>query len=653
MTRPGGRPRRLALVPLLLAGLALAACASSVLPSPSATPLPSTDLAAEREAARAAAARFLADWGAGRIYTMLDTIAADDRARFGDEAILGLLRDFEAMLAVRGLAAEVGEPTLAVLTPQGDAQGPRPALTFPLWLEVASDRFGALRLGRQLTVAPAADGWQVRWSAALLFPQLGEDGRLELTRSLGPRGRILAADGTVFAANRDDGLRIYPQEWLAGQTIGWVSPASADEAAALGEGYAAGDPVGRSGLELGAEALLRGRPGWTLTAVPGPSAGPDAAPAVLTRTATVPGADLTITLRPDIQRVAEAAIGSYNEAATAVMDPDSGDVWALASAPLFNPNAMVLGTTLSGQPLAAPSASARTNHAVASGYPAGSSFKPFTLLAALRTGVADRSTRMSCNGTWVYDGFRFINYEMHSLGESVSLTTAMAFSCNTTYMPLSIRVWEADQTALTDLIAEFGFGQHTGIPHLADTAGILPDADYFAEAPRWHGGIDPYGPFDQIQLAIGQGSYLGSPLQLARAYAAFANDGTLWVPRLVTEARLPTGRVLEAIPPRVAHQVEMAPDDWTFLRETLLAVTASPYGTAHYAFVGFGIPVAGKSGTAETGTPYPDALFPAFAPVDDARITVATILVKVPLATGGSDSAPLVRRLMGYYFANY
>jgi cell division protein FtsI/penicillin-binding protein 2 len=97
----------------------------------------------------------------------------------------------------------------------------------------------------------------------------------------------------------------------------------------------------------------------------------------------------------------------------------------------------------------------------------------------------------------------------------------------------------------------------------------------------------------------------------------------------------------------------MEPDDWDFLRETLRAVVASPYGTAYYAFTGFGIPVAGKSGTAETGTPNPNAWFPAFAPVDDPQISVATVLVKVPLATGGSDSAPLVRRVMSYYFANY
>jgi penicillin-binding protein 2 len=440
---------------------------------------------------------------------------------------------------------------------------------------------------------------------------------------------------------------------MAGQTIGWVSPAVETELPALGADYRVGDLVGRSGLEQGADALLRGSPGYVLSAVAGPGVGQETEPQPLLERAAVPGADLTIAIRPDLQRIAEDAIGTYNEAATAILDPRSGDVWALASAPLFNPNAMVLGTTLAGQPLAMPGASARRNHALESGYPAGSSFKPFTLLAALRTGVADRSTRMSCNGTWVYDGFTFRNYEMHSLGNSVSLTTAMAFSCNTTYMPLSIRVWEADPTALTELIAEFGFGRPTGIAHLAETPGILPDATYYKGRPRWDGGFRPYGPFDQIQLSIGQGEYLGTALQLANAYAAFANGGTLWVPRLVSEATLPDGRVVERNAARVAHTVELDPDDWVFLRETLRAVVASPLGTAYYAFSGYGLPVAGKSGTAETGTPNPDAWFPAFAPVDDPRISIASVLVKVPLATGGSDSAPLVRRVMSFFFANY
>jgi penicillin-binding protein 2 len=224
----------------------------------------------------------------------------------------------------------------------------------------------------------------------------------------------------------------------------------------------------------------------------------------------------------------------------------------------------------------------------------------------------------------------------------------MAFSCNTTYMPLSIRVWDANRTALTDLVRQFGFGVSTGIEHLADAPGILPDAEYFASTA---GGGRAYGPFDQIQLAIGQGSFLGTPLQLANAYAAFGNGGTLWVPRILIQATLPDGTVVERNEPRAIRQVEVSPESFAYLARTMRAVITLSYGTAHRAFAGFPIAAAGKSGTAETGTPRPHAWFPAFAPVGgDAEIAVATVLVHVRLATGGTDAAPLVRRVMSTYF---
>ena len=107
--------------------------------------------------------------------------------------------------------------------------------------------------------------------------------------------------------------------------------------------------------------------------------------------------------------------------------------------------------------------------------------------------------------------------------------------------------------------------------HLADAAGILPDARYFETHQRWNGKFSPYGPFDQIQLAIGQGSYLGTPLQLANAYAAFGNGGTLWWPRIVLKATLPDGRVVERNLPRAIRKIDIAPGHLAFLAKTMRA----------------------------------------------------------------------------------
>ncbi len=635
----------------LLLAATLASCAPpTTLPSPSASssPLPPPDVEAA-EAADLVARKFVANWRARRYERMTELVAPVDRAHYNPEAITALLDRFDQLAGVSRIVAVAGSPIHSSAPPDGDAQGPVPAFVVPISLAFETDLFGEVAFRRMLTLTQDEQGWFARWRPALLFPQLGERSTLALRRTDGRRGRILAADGTLFAETREDGMRVYPQEWLAGQTIGYVAPITAEELAALppADAYRLGDPMGRSGLEQGAEALLRGSPGLVIEAL-----APDGEPVTVLERSMIPGADLTITIRPGLQATAEAALSSSGNAATVVLDPKTGDVWALASAPSFNPNSMVLGTTLTGQALARASASARLNRAVLGAHPAGSSFKPFTLVAALETEVATPATRMSCLSTWRYGGFTYHNYLDHSLGSSVSLVQAMAFSCNTTYMPLSIRVWDADRHALTDIVADFGFGQSTGITHLADAPGTLPDAHYFDITPRASGRLVPYGSADQIQLSIGQGDFRGTPLQLANAYAAFANGGTLWVPRLVTQATLPDGTVVEQTQPRPIRQVDVKPETLDYLRQALRAVVSLPIGTAYAAFAGFGHQVAGKSGTAETGTPTPDAWFPAFAPVSDPEVVVVTVLVHVTVGTGGSRTAPLVRRVLATYFAD-
>jgi len=142
------------------------------------------------------------------------------------------------------------------------------------------------------------------------------------------------ADGSVFAETRADGKRVYPQEWLAGQTIGWVAPVTAKELPTLPptSDYQVGEMLGRSGLEQGAEDLLRGLPGAVLVAER-----PYGEPVQILNRPTVPGAEVTISIRKDLQATAEASLRPYANAATAVVDPRSGEVWALASAPLVQP----------------------------------------------------------------------------------------------------------------------------------------------------------------------------------------------------------------------------------------------------------------------------------------------------------------------------
>ncbi len=655
----------------------LAGCANS--PDPDATPAPTTFPMASPAQATSLAADYLRDWAAGDYAAMHARLDPTVQARYPLPEFTEFHAGFAEMVRIADLRGEPGEPRIVGLPPEprpaafpdptpapaastapsaspGSSTaplpsfdpteplpGPVPALEVPISLTVDSDRFGSLAVDRALTLVHGQDGWLMRWTPAVVFPELGSDGALRLDRSLGPRGQIVGAGDTVWAMNRDDGVRVYPQEALAGQTIGYVAEVTAEDLETLAQsGYRAGDVVGRSGLEAGAEALLRGTPGWQLIAVT-----TDAPEAVLLETEQVPGADVTITLRPNIQAAAQSAVSPYGAAATAILDPQSGDVWALASQPAFNPNSMTSGMTMAGEPLAPAGAGQIFNKAVLAAYPAGSSFKPFTLAAALRTGVVTPASLVACPATWDYGDFTFRNYEEHSLPGQVTLAQAMAFSCNTTYMPLALSIYEREETALTDLLFEFGFGAATGITYLIEETGIVPDDAWLAANGR--GG---YSGFEQIQLAIGQGAFLGTSLQLANAYAAIGNGGTLWTPRIVTAATLPDGEPILTVEPTVARQVSVDPADLAYVTDTLVAVTSLPYGTGTAAFAGFGIPVAGKSGTAETGTPDPHAWFPAFAPAGDPSISIATVLPNIPLGTGGSDAAPLVRRVMAVHFAN-
>jgi cell division protein FtsI/penicillin-binding protein 2 len=680
MSRAPSRRSHTAAAATVAVMLALAGC--SLEPDPSPTPLPTTFPLQPHEAAVAEADAFLAAWADGDHAAMYAMLAPADRERYAEASFVELHDAFAEMSALTGMTSTTGTPLAVGLLPEprppdlppptptpmptvdpsappsagpsptstpaaapsadpdATLAGPVPALAVPAELAFASDRFGSIELERTVTLVHGPDSWQIRWTPELLFPELGADGQLRLDRELGRRGDIVAADGTVFATTNQQGTRVYPQEWLGGQVIGYASDVTAEDLETLtAAGYRAGDIVGRSGLEYGAEQLLRGTPGWTLVAVA------EGTESVLYETQMVPGSNLSITIRPDLQSVAQQALEPYASAATAVIDPRSGDVWALASAPAFNPNAMTLGTTLAGQPLPAPSGGQVRNGAVLNAYPTGSSFKPFALAAALDSGVVTPQSLVTCPPTWTFANFTFRNYQNHSLPGQVSLAQAMAFSCNTTYMPLAVSVYEANPTAMTDLVAEFGFGQATGIRHLIEETGILPDDAWLRENRN-----GTYTAFDQAQLAIGQGAFLGTPLQMANAYAAIGNGGTRWVPRLVVSATLPDGTVVEELEPTVAQQITMTPAQLAYVTDTLQAVVTLPYGTGTAAFAGFGIAVAGKSGTAETGTPDPHAWFPAFAPADDPTISIATVLAYIPLGTGGSDAAPLVRRVLAAHF---
>jgi penicillin-binding protein 2 len=184
----------------------------------------------------------------------------------------------------------------------------------------------------------------------------------------------------------------------------------------------------------------------------------------------------------------------------------------------------------------------------------------------------------------------------------------------------------------------FGLGQPTGLQELPESPGLVPDVAW--KRATWG---EPWVPGDSVNLAIGQGFLLATPLQIARMVAAVANGGTLLRPQLVY--RIGDEVVLRReemgqLPISAGHLAE--------IKEGLLGVGTLPHGTAYYAMQGLPIKVAGKTGTAETGETDPHAWFVGYVPADDPEIVIAVMIEHG--GEGPTIAAPLFRKLVEAYY---
>ena len=313
----------------------------------------------------------------------------------------------------------------------------------------------------------------------------------------------------------------------------------------------------------------------------------------------------------------------------------------------FNPNAMTIGTTLGGVSRSLPPAKAQIfNKAVLAAYPAGSSFKPFTLLAALETGVVDApATPVPCSGRPGNTVASRSTTTWTTPCRAGALAEAMAFSCNTTYMPLSIRVWDvrpdrADRPAQGVRLRRVRPASATW----STTPASCPTRALRENGRGGYSGVRADPARDR------PGRFLGTPLQLANAYAAFGNGGTLWTPRIVTTATLPDGTDRRAgrsgVPPTT---FAVDPADLAFLTDTLQAVVTLPYGTGTAPSPASGSPSPASAGR-PSPAPRPACLVPGLRPGGRSEISRRDGPADIPLGTGGTDAAPLVRRVMAPHF---
>jgi penicillin-binding protein 2 len=339
------------------------------------------------------------------------------------------------------------------------------------------------------------------------------------------------------------------------------------------------------------------------------------------------------------------------------MDPNTGAIRAIASYPSFNPNWFVSPNLKQNRGhlryLTTAGTTPQLNRAIAGLYPAASTFKPFTAVAAVQNGVLSHIyDTLLCSGSITIAGHKFSNWDP-AADTPMSLPTALAQSCDTYFYKLGFGIYNLDKkqgSPLQHWAGEFGFGKTTGIDIAGESKGLLPTLawrrSYYTTAVdrQWR-------PGDSVLLAIGQGALLVTPLQLAVGYAAIANGGYVVTPHIGDDIEDDSDgthliRDLTSNFPR--RKVALEPGLLTAIHTGLEEATHDPLGTAAPVFAHFNVDVAGKTGTAQkTGEP-DTAIFASYAPANDPKLVVIVLISKG--GHGGSAAAPTALDFYSRYF---
>ncbi|MBA2528359.1 MAG: penicillin-binding protein 2 [Euzebyales bacterium] len=485
-------------------------------------------------------------------------------------------------------------------------------------------------------------------------------------------------------------VRRYPHGKTAAHLVGYLGEISEPELAMPAYvDYRPGDLIGWAGLERTYEDVLRGREGVRRVEVNAKGDVLRELPGQL----PVPGADLRTTLDLKAQKLTERALadgiqrartvpdtqkgrGKHYKApagAAVVLDPDDGGVVAMASYPSFEPERFVGGVGARyWRRLQKPENHfPLINRAVQSSYPPGSVFKVVSAAAALGGGYMTPRSRLPCPGSWDWSGQVFRNWNVADSGP-MNMYEALENSCDTVFYELARRMWTDEQANgarrehLSDEAAGWGFGQPTGIDLPAERGGVVPGrawkqafwedhrGSYCTQARQapegsyaqllfsdlcergniWRGG-------DAVNMSIGQGDVQTTPLQIANAFAAIANGGTLYQPHLGGKVIRPDGR-RTPVKPEILGELPVSRRHLEVIADGLKRVAAT--GTASATFADFPVPVAGKTGTAELRPKQPFAWFASYAPANNPEYVVVAMVEE---GGGGSlNAAPIARRIL-------
>jgi penicillin-binding protein 2 len=454
----------------------------------------------------------------------------------------------------------------------------------------------------------------------------------------------------------DGSTRVYPNGAVAAHLLGYLNQPTPLELRRLAsEGYQLGDVVGRFGLERRYEAYLRGKRGIEryLANATGERVEGELVDDLIKGERLIPpdpGHDLHLSIDLRLQTLATAALDGSAAGAIAVIETSTGRILALVSKPAFDPNAMTGGLTMAQETeLYSDPRRPFIDKTLRQHYPPGSTFKLITAVAALQSGKLSPSERFSCGGAHEHGGRRFHCTSSHG---SIDLSTAIQRSCN-------VYFWKVAERIGLDPIAEtaraLGFGEVSGLDLNGEVPGRIPDRAYYEGRGGYTAGY-------ALNAAVGQGDVEVTVLQLAVAYAALANGGTLYMPQIVDRMASVSGAAVARYRPVERGRLEMSASSRAAIEKGMWLAVNAPGGTAHrYAGAGTA-ELAGKTGTAQVRSKRQDtnsfegwhphqnhAWFAGYAPARAPEIAIAVLIEHG--GSGGRDAGPVARAVIDGYFA--
>ncbi len=472
-------------------------------------------------------------------------------------------------------------------------------------------------------------------------------------------------------------------ERLAAHVLGYLGEISEEQLQKLKDkGYKAGDIVGTSGVEAYYEDTLRGEDGWISIEV-----NAKGIPLrQLERVDPTPGKSLVLTLDRDLQREVENALlsgiklarthydretGTTYQApagAAVVLDPRNGEILAMASEPSFDLEKFVGGIDeQEWRELNDPSKHyPLNNRAIVGQYPPGSTFKVITGLAALQEGFTTAFTPFYCNHVFTEGEFKDFPKTCWGSHGRIEFTNGIIQSCDVVFYHLGYLFYQYDraypnwENRFQNYARLMGLGSKTGVDLPNEFEGRVPTPQWKKEFNRNNPNPDyqQWYPGDTVNMAVGQGDILLTPLQLANVYAAIANRGPYYRPHLGKEILTWQGETITEIEPERIGDITspnnpyglmISPGNIDVVRAALTGVVQR--GTAANTFAGFPlgqIPVAGKTGTAEIAGKQPTAWFACYAPAHAPQYVVVVMIEQG--GHGGMVAAPVARRILEYLY---